>query len=82
MPDKTFNAECAQCDEVRTFEEFSRERRLVKSSEAMARGDFKFEWEFKFRCTTCGMREDKLVDVDDVLHKWQGSQHVVVDVSE
>lgn len=80
MAQKSFKAFCERCGAERTFEEFSRERRLVKSSQAMQRGDFQFEWEYKFRCQSCGERVDKIVDRESVLHKWQGSRHVEMGV--
>lgn len=81
VPGKSFEAECESCGARRAFEEFSRERRSVKSTQAMARGDFQFEWEYKFRCTTCGNRFDKVLDgKTSTLHKWQGSKHVEMKV--
>ncbi len=76
MPARAFTARCDACAADRSFEEFSRERRTTGSAQAAARGEFRFEWEYKFRCQTCGTRVDKLVDAKGVLHKWQGSKHV------
>lgn len=71
-----FDASCEQCKQVREFQEFSRERRVAKGEMAAARGDYKFDLEFSFRCKTCGWRTDKILDKQGVLHKWSGQKHV------
>ncbi len=75
-----FQAECDQENKVTTFTEFSRERRLVGSDRAALAGEFKTIMEYTFRCTTCGLRTDKLLDTAGVLHKWQGNRHVMMKV--
>lgn len=77
-PPKSFTAECPKCDEVTKHEEFFRERRAAGGPVAAARGDFKTMHEYAFRCTACGARNEKLVDAQNVLHKWQGHRHVTM----
>ena len=79
-PPKSFKGECPKCDTVATHEEFVRERRVAKSPQAAARGDFKAAMEYAFRCTNCGARNEKIVDESGLLHKWQGSRHVAMRV--
>ncbi|MHB8604942.1 MAG: hypothetical protein ACYDCK_06760 [Thermoplasmatota archaeon] len=76
----SFTAHCERCRADRTFEEFMRERRAFKSAGAANRGDFKFEMEYKFRCTVCGERYEKLLGADGKLHKWTGNKHIVQNV--
>lgn len=77
-PSKSFRGECPKCDKVGTHEEFFRERRAAGSPQAAARGDFKTMHEYSFRCTACGQRNEKVLDEQGVLHKWQGSRHVTM----
>ena len=79
-PPKSFRGECPKCDQVATHEEFFRERRSAQSPQAAARGDFKAMHEYSFRCTSCGQRNEKVLDERGVLHKWQGHRHVTMDV--
>jgi len=71
-----FPAPCEKCNAVRAFDEFSRERRVAKGEMAAARGDYKFDLEFAFRCGTCGWRTEKILDAAGTLHKWSGKKHV------
>lgn len=75
VPGIVFEATCDGCKKVTGFEESMRERRVAKGDMAAARGDFKPELEFSFRCTACGHRSPKMMDRAGVLHKWQGSKH-------
>jgi len=79
-PPKSFRAECPKCDKVGTHEEFFREKRIAKSPQAGARGEFKTMEEYAFRCTLCGNRNEKLVDEQGMLHKWQGNRHIAMRV--
>jgi hypothetical protein len=79
-PPKRFRAECPKCGKVGEHEEFFRERRSITSIQAASRGDFKTMHEYSFRCLACGQRNEKLVDGEGVLHKWQGNRHVVMRV--
>ncbi|HET6405283.1 MAG TPA: hypothetical protein VFH78_11600 [Candidatus Thermoplasmatota archaeon] len=80
LPPKTFRAECPKCDKVAEHEEFFRERRSIGSAQAAQRGDFKTMHEYSFRCKACGQRNEKLVDEQGVLHKWQGNRHTMMKV--
>lgn len=77
-PPRTFRAECPKCERVGLHEEFFRERRAARSPQAAARGDFKAMEEYGFRCAACGQRNEKLVDEQGLLHKWQGNRHVMM----
>lgn len=79
---KRFQGECPKCDKMATHEEFFRERRAARSPQAAARGDFKAMEEYSFRCSACGARNEKVLDDQGVLHKWQGNRHIVMRVSE
>ena len=73
-------AECPKCEKVAEHEEFMRESRRAKSPQAAVRGDFKAMMEYAFRCTACGARNEKLLDGEGVLHKWQGNRHITMKV--
>lgn len=75
VPGIVFEAKCDGCNKVTGFEEFTRERRVAKGEMAAARGDYKMDLEFSFRCSACGWRTPKIVDKVGVLHKWNGSKH-------
>lgn len=77
---RSFRGECPKCDQVTTHEEFFRERRVAGSPMAAARGEFKPMHEYSFRCTGCGQRNDKVVDEQGLLHKWQGNRHITMQV--
>jgi uncharacterized Zn finger protein len=77
-PPKSFRAECPKCGKLATHEEFFRERRAAGSPQAAARGDYKTQFEWSFRCSACGQRNEKLLDEQGLLHKWQGNRHVAV----
>lgn len=79
-PPKKFRAECPTCDKVGEHEEFFRESRRARSPQAAARGDFKAMQEYSFRCLSCGNRNEKLVDEQGYLHKWQGNKHTMMHV--
>lgn len=79
-PPKSFRGECPKCDKVATHEEFFRERRVARSAQAGARGDFKAMEEYSFRCTSCGQRNEKVLDDQGILHKWQGNRHITLRV--
>jgi hypothetical protein len=74
-PAKTFEARCETCKAVRSFEEFSRERRRLAPQRGELAGGIQFDLEFSFQCRTCGWRADKLIDAVGVLHKWNGRVH-------
>lgn len=80
-PAKSFRGECPKCDKVATHEEFFREKRTTGSPMAAARGEFKSMHEYSFRCTACGARNEKVLDEQGQLHKWNGNRHVVMQVS-
>ena len=79
-PPRKFRAECPKCDKVGEHEEFFRERRMAKSTQAVARMDFKAVEEYSFRCLACGQRNEKLLGEDGLLHKWQGNRHITMKV--
>lgn len=79
-PAKSFRGECPKCDKPATHEEFFRERRAARSPQAAARGDFKAMEEYSFRCAACGQRNEKVLDDQGWLHKWQGNRHIVMRV--
>ena len=80
VPPKKFRGECPKCDKMSEHEEFFRERRMAKSTQAVARMDFKAVEEYSFRCTACGQRNEKLLDAQGLLHKWQGHRHITMRV--
>ncbi|MEA3199937.1 MAG: hypothetical protein QOE90_1365 [Thermoplasmata archaeon] len=75
-----FRGECPKCEKVGEHEEFIRERRVAGSPMAAARGEFKPSMEYSFRCLSCGQRNEKIVDEQGLLHKWQGNKHVALKV--
>lgn len=75
---KEFDAKCETCKAVRTFGEFSRERRKMAPGRGEMAGGIQFELEFSFRCKTCGWRTDKLMDTTGTLHKWNGRTHATM----
>ena len=77
---KSFRGECPKCEKVAVHEEFFREKRAAASPQAGARGDFQRMHEYSFRCTACGARNEKVLDEQGVLHKWQGNRHVTMRV--
>ena len=79
-PPKKFRAECPKCDKIAEHEEFFRENRRAGSAMAAARGEFKAMMEYSFRCLACGNRNEKLVDEQGLLHKWQGNKHTTMHV--
>lgn len=79
-PPKKFQGECPKCDKLTEHEEFFRERRGAKSPQAAARMDFKVMEEYSFRCTSCGQRNEKILDTAGNLHKWQGNRHITMHV--
>ncbi len=79
-PPKSFRGECPKCEKVAVHEEFVRERRMAGSAMAAARGEFKQGMEYAFRCTSCGARNDKVLDEAGPLHKWQGNRHMAMRV--
>lgn len=79
-PPKKFRAECPKCEKVGEHEEFFREKRSIGSAQAAARGDFKTMHEYSFRCLACGQRNEKLLDTDGHLHKWQGNRHTIMKI--
>lgn len=79
---KSFKGDCPKCDKTSTHEEFFRERRAARSAQAAARGDFKAMEEYAFRCTACGQRNEKILDEQGYLHKWQGNRHIMMHVGK
>lgn len=79
-PPKSFRGECPKCDKLATHEESFRERRVARSEQAGARGDFRPMHEYAFRCTACGQRSEKILDEHGILHKWTGNRHVTMRV--
>jgi Zn finger protein HypA/HybF involved in hydrogenase expression len=77
-----FRGECPKCEQMATHEEFFRERRSVGSMQAASRGDFRTMHEYSFRCSACGQRNEKVVDDQGLLHKWQGNRHVAMKVAQ
>jgi len=75
---KKFRGECPKCDKMSEHEEFFRENRAAGSAQAAARGDYKTQFEWSFRCLACGQRNEKVMDDNDHLHKWQGNRHVAI----
>jgi hypothetical protein len=73
-----FRGECPKCEKIAEHEEFMRERRVAKSPQAAARGEFKPTVEYAFRCSACGQLNDKVLDEHGVLHKWQGNKHITM----
>lgn len=79
-PPRSFKGECPKCDKLAVHEESFRERRAAGSAQAAARGDFRTQHEYAFRCAACGQRNDKVLDEQGVLHKWTGNRHVLMRV--
>lgn len=77
---RSFRGECPKCDKMATHEEFIRDRRMAASQQAVARMDFKQMTEYAFRCSACGQRNEKVLDDQGALHKWQGNRHIVLRV--
>ena len=73
-----FVAACLRCNKEQPFEEFFRERRAARSERAARAGEFTAQQEYRFRCTACGVLEEKLLDKHGVLHKWTGNRHVTL----
>lgn len=76
----TFTARCVRCAKDQPFEEFHRERRAAQSERAARAGEFTRVQEYKFRCTACGVLEEKVLDASGVLHKWTGNRHITLKV--
>ena len=79
-PPKKFKGECPKCNQLAEHEEFFRERRMAKSTQAVARMDFKAVEEYSFRCLACGNRNEKILDTAGTLHKWTGNRHTMLHV--
>lgn len=79
-PARKFRGECPKCDKMSEHEEFFREKRAAGSPQAAARGDFKTMHEYSFRCLACGQRNEKILDDQGTLHKWQGNRHITMKV--
>lgn len=77
-----FTAPCARCGKDQTFEEFFRTRRSAQSARAARAGEYATFEEYRFRCTGCGVLEEKLVDSSGVLHKWTGNRHLTLHMKE